>query len=321
MERLSPLKCNKAKKKSGVADSIEKEETSQTTKTLLNSSLVLEPQKDEESYYFRQEIKDFFFIQIESLYEHFIKAKIHKFTLSKDFIDKKQLQLILPQSIKKQLNTIAAFSLKMKLLSPSEIYIKLKNDLDFQEHTNTSDNCPICMESFYEINFEEKKELKFAEILTTDKKLNFAYDVILLDECQDHYFHLECLANLKGEKDFIKCPICFKTYGIEIGDQPEGTMIAYIDKATKCASYEDCDTIVINYDMPSGKGYSGTRRRAYLPANDKGWEVLGLLKECFERKLVFKIGTSVTTGISNTVVWSGIHHKTNLNGGIFIFVF
>ena len=27
------------------------------------------------------------------------------------------------------------------------------------------------------------------------------------------------------------------------------------------------------------------------------------------------MGTSVTTGRANTVVWSGIHHKTSLGGG------
>lgn len=27
------------------------------------------------------------------------------------------------------------------------------------------------------------------------------------------------------------------------------------------------------------------------------------------------MGTSVTTGATNTVVWSGIHHKTNTHGG------
>ena len=27
------------------------------------------------------------------------------------------------------------------------------------------------------------------------------------------------------------------------------------------------------------------------------------------------MGTSVTTGRKNTVVWNGIHHKTNLYGG------
>ena len=44
-------------------------------------------------------------------------------------------------------------------------------------------------------------------------------------------------------------------------------------------------------------------------------KILGLLKEAFDRKLVFTVGTSVTTGRSNTTVWAGIHHKTSISGG------
>ena len=47
----------------------------------------------------------------------------------------------------------------------------------------------------------------------------------------------------------------------------------------------------------------------------EGIECLGLLVVAFERKLPFLVGTSITTGRSNTVVWSGIHHKTNTSGG------
>ena len=31
--------------------------------------------------------------------------------------------------------------------------------------------------------------------------------------------------------------------------------------------------------------------------------------------MTFTVGTSVTTGRKNTVVWNGIHHKTSLFGG------
>ena len=31
---------------------------------------------------------------------------------------------------------------------------------------------------------------------------------------------------------------------------------------------------------------------------------------------MFTVGTSVTTGATNTTVWAGIHHKTSLSGGI-----
>jgi len=40
--------------------------------------------------------------------------------------------------------------------------------------------------------------------------------------------------------------------------------------------------------------------------------VLELLAEAWRRRLTFTIGTSVTTGESNTVVWNEIHHKTSI---------
>ena len=39
-------------------------------------------------------------------------------------------------------------------------------------------------------------------------------------------------------------------------------------------------------------------------------QVLKLLKIAWERRLTFTIGTSVTTGAMDTVVWNEIHHKT-----------
>ncbi len=67
--------------------------------------------------------------------------------------------------------------------------------------------------------------------------------------------------------------------------------------------------------MPNGKHYSGTNRTAYLPDNEDGRRVLSLLVKAFERRHTFMVGTSVTTGATDTVVWSGIHHKTSTHGG------
>jgi deltex-like protein len=54
---------------------------------------------------------------------------------------------------------------------------------------------------------------------------------------------------------------------------------------------------------------------AYLPDTPEGRKVLALLVKAFERRFTFIVGTSVTTGKANTVVWAGIHHKTNTHGG------
>ncbi len=53
----------------------------------------------------------------------------------------------------------------------------------------------------------------------------------------------------------------------------------------------------------------------YLPDNNEGNEVLGLLHRAFQQKLIFTVGTSTTSGLNNVVTWNDIHHKTNKYGG------
>lgn len=64
-----------------------------------------------------------------------------------------------------------------------------------------------------------------------------------------------------------------------------------------------------------GNPYKGTRRTAYLPANEKGTTVLHMLGRAFKQGLTFTIGFSRTTGRNNVVTWNDIHHKTRRSGG------
>ena len=59
----------------------------------------------------------------------------------------------------------------------------------------------------------------------------------------------------------------------------------------------------------------GTSRTAYLPDNHEGREVLQFLRRAFDARLVFTVGTSTTTGLSNQVIWNDIHHKISISGG------
>lgn len=45
-------------------------------------------------------------------------------------------------------------------------------------------------------------------------------------------------------------------------------------------------------------------------------QVLRLLVTAWERRLIFTIGTSNTTGESDTVVWNEIHHKTEFGSNL-----
>jgi len=116
-------------------------------------------------------------------------------------------------------------------------------------------------------------------------------------------------------------------YGIRTGTQPNGTMkIVRQPRGTyPLSGYEKEGTIIIYYEFPNGtqqinhpnpgSPYQGTGRTAFLPDNEEGNEILKLFQIAFDRKLLFRIGTSITTGQENTVVWNGIHMKTNPSGG------
>ncbi|KRX01538.1 hypothetical protein PPERSA_01441 [Pseudocohnilembus persalinus] len=175
------------------------------------------------------------------------------------------------------------------------------------------EKCCICQFELYE-KINDFSEEQFEKQL----KENDEEDVVGLSMCDGHFFHQNCLIHCVEYKH-IKCPICSRIYGEMYGDQPDGTMKSRVDKNFRCAGYENCGTIIINYHFPSGirngKHYSGTGRTAYLPDNEEGRECLELLKIGFERKLLFTIGRSVTTGQDNTTVWNGVHHKTNTSGG------
>jgi hypothetical protein len=196
---------------------------------------------------------------------------------------------------------------RFKIVTQMELYYKHR----YEEHHKislTEDICSICQYTFYE-NLKKNTLEKMLEEDITEKN-----HVILLDNCSDHYFHLECLEMMIGDKEFTKCPNCNKIYGIMTGDQPPGTMKVKILKKQKCDGF-NCETIEMSYEFKNGKNYTGTYRVGYLPHNKEGIELLGLFKVGFDRKLLFTIGTSVTTGATNTTIWNGIHFKTNTHGG------
>jgi len=54
-----------------------------------------------------------------------------------------------------------------------------------------------------------------------------------------------------------------------------------------------------------------------LPNSPDGVKLLKMFVQAFERRLPFVVGTSLTTGQQNCVVWAGIHHKSTMGGGPF----
>lgn len=57
----------------------------------------------------------------------------------------------------------------------------------------------------------------------------------------------------------------------------------------------------------------GFPRVCYLPDCPLGRKVLRFLKIAFDRRLLFSIGRSVTTGREDVVIWNSVDHKTQFN--------
>lgn len=201
------------------------------------------------------------------------------------------------------------------LVTPLEIIYKEQNGI-FNQTSNERERCPVCLYEFYDkiiSNDTKNIDLKDFEYYYSQE-----LDALKLVKCDDHFFHIQCLIDYSQGKIGFKCPICQKIYGVIIGDMPDGTMTIKVDDKMVCHGHNH-GTIIIKYSFKSGilngKKYSGTSRINYIPNTKKGRILLGLLKIAFDRKLTFTIGTSVTTGKQNTVIWNGIHHKSDISGG------
>ncbi|XP_068594506.1 E3 ubiquitin-protein ligase DTX1 [Brachionichthys hirsutus] len=150
-----------------------------------------------------------------------------------------------------------------------------------------------------------------------------------LGQC-GHMYHLLCLVAMydNGNKDgSLQCPTCKSIYGEKTGTQPPGKMEYHV--TPHCLpGHPDSKSIRIVYHIPAGiqtnehpnpgKKFSarGFPRHCYLPDNEKGRKVLKLLITAWDRRLLFTVGTSSTTGESDTVVWNEIHHKTEFGSNL-----
>lgn len=79
----------------------------------------------------------------------------------------------------------------------------------------------------------------------------------------------------------------------------------------RCAPLSTLSTFTQPEHPHPGTPYKGITRTAYLPDNHEGREICAMLVVAFERRLVFTIGASRTTGKEGVITWNDIHHKTD----------
>ncbi|XP_062890444.1 E3 ubiquitin-protein ligase DTX1-like isoform X1 [Mobula hypostoma] len=203
-----------------------------------------------------------------------------------------------------------------KVKSPEDVvrrYMqKVKNPPD--------EDCTICMERLVSSSgYDGVLNLKGVKPELVGK----------LSKCS-HMYHLLCLVAMynNGNKDgSLQCPTCKAIYGEKTGTQPPGKMEYHVIPHS-LPGYPEVKTIRIVYDIPAGlqgvehpnqgKKFTarGFPRHCYLPDNEKGRKILKLLIVAWDRRLIFTIGTSNTTGETDTVVWNEIHHKTEFGSNL-----
>ncbi|GKY98091.1 E3 ubiquitin-protein ligase dtx3l [Mayamaea pseudoterrestris] len=135
----------------------------------------------------------------------------------------------------------------------------------------------------------------------------------------NHQFHYACILSAAAHSG--RCPLCCANFAEPQGKMPSGSMKIVTNPWIACEGYSSTQSIVITYNIPSGaqknyhpnpgRSFSGTRRVAYLPDDELGRKLLTRLAYAFTRGLTFTVGTSLTTGASDCVTWSSIHHKTS----------
>ncbi|XP_052544746.1 probable E3 ubiquitin-protein ligase DTX2 isoform X4 [Tympanuchus pallidicinctus] len=225
-------------------------------------------------------------------------------------------------------NGVSALNLPVKMSKPSKLNQALaaaptdpeavvKKYLVEVKGTPADEDCIICMEKLASPSgYSDACECRTIK----------AEMVGRLTNCQ-HSFHMLCVLAMysNGNKDgSLQCPSCKTIYGEKTGTQPKGKMeVSTFPQSLP--GHRDCGTIQIVYHISRGiqgpehpnpgMPYTarGFPRYCYLPDNEKGRKVLELLKVAWNRRLIFTVGTSSTTGESNTVVWNEIHHKTEMD--------
>ncbi|XP_071430875.1 probable E3 ubiquitin-protein ligase DTX2 isoform X3 [Pithys albifrons albifrons] len=216
--------------------------------------------------------------------------------------------------------SLAASVTGLMTATPTEPEAVVKKYLEELKSSPADEDCTICM---------EKLSSPSGYSDTCESSTIRPEAVGRLTSCQ-HSFHMLCMLAMysNGNKDgSLQCPSCKTIYGEKTGTQPKGRMeVSTLPQSLP--GHKDCGTIQIVYHISRGiqgpehpnpgMPYTarGFPRYCYLPDNEKGRKVLELLKVAWRRRLIFTVGTSNTTGESNTVVWNEIHHKTEMDSNL-----
>ena len=267
---------------------------------------------------------------LEYVYIRFIpgiQVYIHPFSYWIDFVNMKQTNMLTEtQRVIKRLTPVSGTFDDVSRCHGLDTYDKFLHLYTYKIFTKDvpkDSECLICLMPLIEPPDVENQKSLCSEFLP---------DVVCgLKKCL-HMFHLVCIvAMLESTSDLklpdlsITCSICKTIHGIRTGDQPSTGSMKVAIIVGGLPGYEKFGAIEITYNFNDGMGDNGIMfiaagfpRVCYIPNCQEGQLILKLLELAWNRRLIFTVGTSVTTGLANCIIWNDIHHKTepysNLSG-------
>lgn len=144
-----------------------------------------------------------------------------------------------------------------------------------------------------------------------------------------HTYHRACLEALlrSSARTYIECPKCKRVYGERRGNMPTSGTISHTLSPAQLPGHQGAGSIEITFNFrpgvqgpehpAPGQPYHAHNfpRRAWLPDTREGLMALHGIYLAWDQRIMFTVGTSLTTGMQNTITWNDIHMKTQPSGG------
>jgi len=125
---------------------------------------------------------------------------------------KTQLQHLINEKAKREKDEKITEVANYEIVPLLEFYIRHHDP----KHPPMGDErCCICIFEF----FEDVEKLKYEDFVN-DLKEEKIDEIVQLEKCDGHYFHLGCVQSYiaSNSSNYIKCPICCYIYGIMTGN-------------------------------------------------------------------------------------------------------
>jgi len=231
-------------------------------------------------------------------------------------VDKDNLSLLLSTSSSSSSSSTVKYTTDemQHLISETMMQVFKSKNLIAPNDKNNDDNDDKNGEKEKEKKEEEKEEVECCICLYGETNYTVS--------CCNLKVHKECIDQSLAVDG--KCPGCRAFLKATMGSQPNGTMTISVI-SHQLAGFKEPETFQVSYNIAGGtqdrrhprpgKSFYGRDCTMYLPKNQDGEDVLKLFISAFYYRRLFGVGDSLTSGASDTVIYSTIHQRSSMVGG------